>query len=66
MHNVVNLAIVKEVEFGHTIGLFTISPFKNFVFNTLCVQPKKTMGGHRIIMDLSQPINDIVNLNITC
>lgn len=60
---VANLAITKEVQLGHTIGPFTVPPFANFICNALGARPKKTRE-HRIIMDLSQPINDSVNLNI--
>nr|XP_002739190.1 PREDICTED: uncharacterized protein LOC100369835 [Saccoglossus kowalevskii] len=51
---------MKEVKLGHTIGPFSEPPFLNFVTNSLGIRPKKT-GGHRLIMDLSQPTNNSVN-----
>ena len=64
MHKqVVSQAIMKEVTLGHTIGPFSTPPLLNFVVNSLGIRSKKS-GGHRLIMDLSQPINNSVNDHI--
>ena len=59
----ITTAILKELKAGHAVGPFKKPPFPNFVVNSLGLRPKKN-GGHRIIMDLSQPISDSVNDNI--
>ena len=60
----VTAAIIKELERGHTAGLFTQPPFENFRCSLLGAVPKKD-GTHRLIIDLSSPsglsINDFIS-----
>ena len=58
--NVLRNSIAEEVERGHARGPFDSKPFQNFTVSSLGVRPKKD-GGHRIILDLSQPCGDSIN-----
>ena len=52
--------ISDDVAKGYTLGPFDRPPLPDFVCNSLGVVSKKN-GGHRVIMDLSQPFGDSVN-----
>ncbi|XP_055349958.1 uncharacterized protein LOC129596648 [Paramacrobiotus metropolitanus] len=56
-------SIKKEVSLGHSVGPFPNPPLPHFVVNALGSRPKKD-GGHRTIMDLSQPHGNSVNDHI--
>ncbi|XP_055332307.1 uncharacterized protein LOC129584213 [Paramacrobiotus metropolitanus] len=56
-------SVQKEVDLGHSVGPFPTPPFPHFVVNALGCRPKKD-GGHRTIMDLSQPSGSSVNDHI--
>ena len=59
----VNNALTSEIERGHTSGPFTVSPFNTLHCSPLGAVPKKD-GTHRIILDLSSPRNNSVNMGI--
>ena len=60
----ITAAINKELQNGHTAGPFEYPPWKEFHCSPIGSRIKDN-GSHRLIIDLSQPVNDSINEGIT-
>ena len=56
----VDEAITKEVNRGHTLGLFSEIPIEQFHRSPIGADPKKD-GSVRLVLDLSSPQGSLVN-----